>query len=927
MLFSIREANKVLPKMKFNFFFCLIFVLNLGSKDVLAQSPKVEIRAVWVATVSNLDWPRGDNRFDKSQQQSTMIAMLDSAVSWNLNTIFLQIRPQSDAFYESELAPWSEYVSGTRGTSPGYDPLAFAITEAHKRGLELHGWLNPYRYETFKGKNDGKPGDYNATHPEWMLNYEDDRIFNPGVPGVRQHLKEIVGEIVNNYDIDGIHFDDYFYPYSGTGSQDQATFDTYGTGFDNIGDWRRNNVNQMIADVYDTIQQVRSYVRFGVSPFGIYGNGQNPSGISGLDAYNSIFTDPIQWMSSGNIDYICPQLYWPTGGSQDFSTLLPWWAQQANDNNRHVIAGHGVYRLANNAATAMQSSLHENNLHENKIYFNDTGSSRGRIQADAWTLSQVVLQIDIVRDNRSLNAMGGAFFRYQDFIRVDGLVEYLKGTNYGSPALMPSMPWKNQASPPVPSNIRWEENDTGVSYITWDSGDTNLRYVVYSSDQQAPDEAFFDNPSNIIKILYDTSFFLNESSTEGNKPYLFISSYDRFGNESVERASFSIEAPSDPSTLLSPMDLVENRASQFEFTWTSVPNAQSYVLEISSNSDFSTIDFTSIVFANSTNTSDIDLLGNHQYYWRVTPFNLFGDGPVSSVFAFKTGFPSNPELISPVDDQDLIETLPLIKWSDDGLSTTAKLQISKGGSQFEPFNIVTDVDLAAVSEYQVMESLNEWTTYHLRLKSLNDLGESHWVPVSFKTLISLPEAPIIYTPTSNNDEHLEGEIITAKWGKTSLANGYQMKLTSDQNAESVIEEKNFFSANDTTYSFSNLLPGIYYFNVAGNNVGGNGAWSQALFEIDRILSVEKFDSKSKNLSYTVSESGSTLILVDTRELKNYRLKIYSLDGKEIKLSKPYYQNQSELVFDLGNTSLHKVGVVVLETEDGVQSLKIFNNGK
>ncbi len=350
----------------------IVFTLSIHNSH--AQAPKSEIRAVWVATVSNLDWPTGGNRYNMEQQKILMRGILDTALSLNLNAIFFQIRPQSDALYESEYTPWSENLTGVRGKDPGYDPLAFTIEEAHKRGIEIHGWLNPYRFETYIGKYSGKPGDFNADHPEWMLTYSDHRILNPGVPEVQEHMKDIVGEIIHKYDIDGIHFDDYFYPYGGTNNEDIATYNAYKGDFTNIGDWRRNNVNHMIQLVHDTIQSVKPYVRFGISPFGIYGNNENPQGIIGLDAYNTIYTDPKVWLSSGSIDYINPQLYWPIGGSQDFSKLVPFWAQMAKDNNRHMIAGHGIYRYDSNPDA---SRLAVENIHENKQYF-DWGNSSSR---------------------------------------------------------------------------------------------------------------------------------------------------------------------------------------------------------------------------------------------------------------------------------------------------------------------------------------------------------------------------------------------------------------------------------------------------------------------------------------------------------------------------------------------------------------------
>ncbi len=886
---------------------------------VFAQPPKTEIRAVWVATVSNLDWPFGTNKFDADVQKESMKTLLDSAVAWNLNTIFLQIRPQSDAFYESTLVPWSEYVSGTRGTSPGYDPLLFAIDEAHKRGIELHGWLNPYRYETFVGKNDGRPGDFNATHPEWMLNYDDDRIFNPGVPDVQHHLKEIVGEIINNYDIDGIHFDDYFYPYSGTGSEDQETFNTYGAGFANIGDWRRDNVNQMIAGVYDTIQSIKPFIRFGISPFGIYGNGQDPAGISGLDAYNVIFTDPLQWMGSENIDYVCPQLYWPTGGAQDFATLLPWWAQKAFDNDRHVIAGHGIYRLNDNPSTARV----DNSLHESKKYF-DAPNNLAKLSADAWTLTQVSIQVDIVRNNRSLNAVGGAFFRYQDFIRVNGLADFLVASNYNSTALMPAMTWKNQVAPTPPSNIRWQEDANGVFYLTWDATDSEYRFVLYASATETPPSDFLDKPENIVKVLYSNTFYLEGEAEIVGKPYLFITSYDRFGNESTTASLFSVDAPSTSSSLIAPIDEAINQPSNFEFSWSSATNAQSYKIQISSSSSFDQIDFETTVSAVSINASEFALLGNHPYYWRITPVNFSGEGPVSEVFSFTTGFPGNPTITSPQDNEEFVDLSPLITWTDDNLHTSTLVQISRGGSQFETFNMVVDEVLGAVSQFQVPSELNEWTTHYLRLKMLNNLGESQWIEATFKTLKVLPNAPQIYSPLQDAVIE-EGSDITVKWQKTLNTTGYTIKLSTDIDASEIVEEKEIFSAADTTHTYKNLIAGDYYVNVSGNNVGGDGEWSQIKFTISSpILGLSNNEVENKYLSASYLANGHVLIKVNHKELSTkLNVKLFNLHGKEMPLPEPLILDAKNLGYKLNASHFSGVGIVVLTTESKSEVIKIL----
>ncbi|MEO9478029.1 MAG: family 10 glycosylhydrolase [Cyclobacteriaceae bacterium] len=897
----------------------LICVVLLFVQQGFAQNPKTEIRGVWVATVSNLDWPTGSNRFDKDHQQATMLALLDSALAWNLNAIILQIRPQSDAFYESTLAPWSEYISGSRGVSPGYDPLLFAIEEAHKRGLELHGWLNPYRYETSVGKNDGKPGDFNAEHPEWMLNYSDDRIFNPGVPEVQQHLKEIVGEIINNYDIDGIHFDDYFYPYSGTGSEDQSTYETYGEGFASIGDWRRNNVNQMIGEVYDTIQSIKPYIRFGISPFGIYGNGQNPSGIVGLDAYNTIYTDPLQWLSEGNIDYLNPQLYWPTGGSQDFASLLPWWAGHAHDNGRHVIAGHGIYRLDSEPATARIAGGDQ--LHETKSYF-DLSNSSARVMADAWTLDQVETQIEIVRDNRDKNAVGGVFFRNNDFTRVSGLIDYLNADVYSAPALMPAMTWKNAASLNAPANIRWEEDESGISYLTWDQVSPDHRYVVYASDDENPADGFFDDPSNLVAVLYQNAFYMQETSSTAGKPYIFITTYDRYGNESANATQFAFEVPSSQSELLSPADDSAGLSSFFDFEWSSTESAQQYRIQISTSSTFSTIDFETSVDATAINATEFDLLGDQTYYWRVAAGNFFGFGPESEVFTFKTGFPGSAQMIYPVADEERVDLSPLIKWESDPLVAGVRLQIAKGGEQFEDFNIVIDEDLGAVSQYQVSQDFVEWTTYHLRIQLYNDLGQGDWFDMRFKTMIRLPEAPVIYSPLIDEPFTEESEI-NFVWSKTALATGYQVVLSSDSQRQNVLDETAKFSSNDTTSTLGPLSPGVYYLQVAGSNVGGPGEWSQVVLDIAEVLNTQQVDIVSP-LKAHYQADGSINVMVITGQAE-FEIDMFDISGKRMVMPTPSRDADGDLTYSFKRDQIPGIALITLQMQGGAYQIKVMGN--
>ena len=294
----------------------LVFLYAFISME--AQPPKREMRATWIATVGGIDWPKTTGA---TSQKAEMLKMLDSIQTLNLNTVFFQVRSRCDAMYKSSYEPWSSDLKISRGSDPGYDPLSFVIEECHKRGLECHAWLNPYRYnktgDGWTGANNW-PSNYERTHPEWLLWYPDNVILDPAIPEVRLQITNIVKEITTNYDIDGIIFDDYFYPYGGTANQDAKSQSQYFEAWSDahpgktVHDWRRDNVNRMIADVYHTIQATKPYVAFGVSPFGIWTTNTNvaeeegiplPSGISGGNMYQEIYCDPVAWLKEGTVDF------------------------------------------------------------------------------------------------------------------------------------------------------------------------------------------------------------------------------------------------------------------------------------------------------------------------------------------------------------------------------------------------------------------------------------------------------------------------------------------------------------------------------------------------------------------------------------------------------------------------------------------------
>ncbi|MEO5722557.1 MAG: family 10 glycosylhydrolase [Chthoniobacterales bacterium] len=309
---------------------CLIGVLAaaLVTHTVKAAG---EFRGAWVATVHNIDWPSKPGLSEETQK-AQLRALLDRAAELKLNAILLQVRPASDALYASSKEPWSQFLTGKQGVNPGYDPLAFAIAEAHRRGIDLHAWINPFRAAT--NVNTLLAASHVAKeHPEWVRRYGTQLWLDPGEPAAREYVLGIVADIVRRYDVDGIHIDDYFYPYpvGGAAFPDESSWKRYGekTGMSH-GDWRRENVNDFVHSMYRTVKSTKSSVRVGISPFGIWKPGVPATTIAQLDAYNHLYADARKWLAEGWCDYMAPQLYWSIEpAKQSFPVLLAWWRAQS----------------------------------------------------------------------------------------------------------------------------------------------------------------------------------------------------------------------------------------------------------------------------------------------------------------------------------------------------------------------------------------------------------------------------------------------------------------------------------------------------------------------------------------------------------------------------------------------------------------------
>ena len=526
---------------------CILGVFIISGFKTYGQniSPKYEFRAAWIATVENIDWPTQRNLSSQEQKQE-FINMLDLLKDVGINAIVMQIRPAADAFYYSKYEPWSQWLSGKQGKSPEpyYDPLEFMVKETHKRNMEFHAWFNPYRAVVNYKKTKTDSLHITNIKPEWFVDYGANKYFNPGLPEVRVFVTRVIQDVVRRYDIDAVHFDDYFYPYKRHNAEgeiinfpDSASFVKYnkkypdstiliqtfvGTDstlvtekipdttqiFLNKADWRRNNVDLIIEMLHDSIKSLKPYVKFGISPFGIWRNKKedpNGSDTDGYTNYDGLYANILKWQKENMIDYVVPQLYWEIGKKvAAYEVLAEWWAK--NTFGKHLYIGQGIYRVnSKNPEWKKPSQIPDQN-----------------------------------RINRKYPEINGCvYFSAKVFKKnPNGVCDSLKNDFFKYPALIPPMPWIDSTPPELPRNLftiktknhillKWRKNETkGKSAI-----DTAVYWVVYRFPGKQIGS--LNNPKNIYAVVREPYIKIPRYRALFRKKYTFaVTAVDRTHNES-----------------------------------------------------------------------------------------------------------------------------------------------------------------------------------------------------------------------------------------------------------------------------------------------------------------------------------------------------------------------------------------------------------
>ncbi len=704
---------------------------------------KREMRSAWVATVWRLDWPSSvisstGNTAQIDKQKSELTTMLDSMAVNNMNAVNFQVRSRSDAFYKSSYEPWSSDLVKTRGMDPGYDPLEFCVEECHKRGIECHAWVNPYRFESQQGQWSGMPGDYRSEHPDWVQDVNGAAILEPANPAVRQRICDIIREIVTNYDVDGVLFDDYFY-IQGITDQDASWYKAYtdGGGQLSLADWRRENVNMMIADVYRTIKEVKPWVRFGVSPAGVACTSTEharkydvtPCPISSDWQYNGIYSDPLAWISRQTLDFISPQIYWTIGSSTDYKGVCEWWSGIASKWNRHFYSSHSI------------SSLSLSSKAPGMAYASGPNSN---------TFAEFANEIRLNREFCTEGAPGSIFYSVKYMYKTaPKFAHYLRTTVFNTHALVPAMPWFVVSPSDVVSSV-----SISGDKLSWTGGPSNVRYTVYAVPNDVDHQNFTRQCEYLLGVSYSDQYSIPKEYKSG---YSFaVCILDRYGNEyapvfagqQVGRlAAPVLKTPAEGETIEVP----------FDFVWSEPAGATHYIFEISDRQDMSNLLISTEVSASAVSSAEFSSMPlDTKLYWRVRACGTNAHEGVSSTGSFMAKVLT---IDYPKDGAEDVAINTEIRWKNVNRDVTLELSST---DKFDEDDILYRATSGNGHIAAVNPGLAGYTTHYARLRYERN-GLSWMSPtISFRTKEYIPQTPVITRPVASGTLYSDWKIAIAK---------------------------------------------------------------------------------------------------------------------------------------------------------------------
>ena len=780
-----------------------ISFLALGLCMVLAlhAQPKREFRASWLTTVWAIDWPNPHSQATaagQQKQQDYMISLLKLHERANLNAVFFQVRGFADAMYKSKYEPWSQYLTGTRGGEPTYDPLQLVIDSAHARGMEVHVWLNPYRYASSEATYGTEhPLDYHNTHPDWLVNCGGITILNPSLPEVRQQICNVVGDILENYDVDGVIFDDYFHQSGYQNSYDDAQYNAYKDTAANVmsrADWRRAQNNLMVRMVNDTIKAVKPWVKFGIGPAGVAGKANTSAPVYGVEPcptpssdwqYNQIYADPLAWYNEKTIDYMAPQIYWTIDSWTNYDVICKWWSDMACHFNRHMYVSHSLSSMVSDNVSLSSGQFHKD---------------------------EIGAQIELNRLYDRMDAPGSCWYGFSTGMTTKDYFNYIGNDVNTNAAVVPHMSWLSTNECLYVSNIT-KSGDK----LTWKAPKENLRYVVYQIPTSEVGKLGVAHSSKyLLGTTYTNEFNVNNKfALDASTPSVYaVAVLDRFGNEHPARTMDNTSWGKSPvANVVYPADNTPALMPCY-MTWNTVKEADSYFFQLSKSADFSEIDYEYEVADTTFYLGKIYWLkSDATYYWRVRTRSINKEDSFTKVLSFDGSY---FRMQSPAEGDTCDFVTPTFICDSVNYSNVQYTFELASDSKFDEASLL-HVGTSATPRYTLPFDLLASRDYYVRAKALFNGREVISTDVKFRTKAQYVPVPVIIWPT--NGINIAGNDIKVVW-KQQASSGFQVELS----------QKTTFPPRSTTkirledpeaYSTTTTLKaGTWYIRVSALAEGG-----------------------------------------------------------------------------------------------------------
>ena len=774
--------------------------LGLCMALTLHAQPKREFRASWLTTVWAIDWPNPHSQASAAgqlQQQNYMISLLKLHEKANINAMFFQVRGFCDAMYKSKYEPWSQYLTGTRGGEPTYDPLQLVIDSAHARGIEVHAWLNPYRYassDATYGKN--HPKDYYNTHPEWLVKCGDITILNPSLPEVREQICKVVVDILENYDVDGVIFDDYFHQSGYQDSYDDAQYNAYKDTASTVmtrADWRRAQNNLMVRMVHDAIKATKPWVKFGIGPAGVAGKANTSAPVYGVEPcptpssdwqYNQIYADPLAWYNEKTIDYMSPQIYWTIDSWANYDVIAKWWSDMACHFNRHMYVSH-----------TLQNLVSDNNV---------TSGKHNKYEIGA--------QIELNRLYDRMDAPGSCWYSFSTGMTTKDYFNYIESDINTNAAVVPQMSWYSTKECIYVSNITKSGNK-----LTWKAPKSNLRYVVYQIPTSEIGKLGTAHASKyLLGTTYTNEFNVNNKfALDASIPSTYaVAVLDRFGNEyparTMDNTSWgkspvaNIVYPANNTAALMPCNV----------TWNAVKGADSYFFQLSKSADFSEIDYEHEVADTTFYLGKIYWLkSDGTYYWRVRTRSINKEDSFTPIYSFEGAY---FRMQYPAVGDTCDFATPTFVCDSVGYSNVQYTFEVSTTTKFDEASLV-HVGTSKSHRYTMPVDLLASRDYYVRATALFNGITVMTTEVAFRTKAQFVPVPVITWPINGID--IAGEDLKIVW-KQQPSSGFQIELSTRPTFAPRYTTKIRLDDPTASYTTTTLKSGKWYIRMQAVAEGG-----------------------------------------------------------------------------------------------------------